>query len=76
MGAPDIAPLIPTARRGGRRRSVNVREVLDAVKTGPEALGDTRFGAGKKIKWRKRHILVDTLCMIRGRGLFGKHSGP
>lgn len=26
-----IAPLIPPARRGGRRRSVNVREVLNAI---------------------------------------------
>ena len=26
-----IAPLIPPARRGGRRRSVNVREILNAI---------------------------------------------
>jgi transposase len=26
-----IAPLIPPARRGGRKRSVDVREVLSAV---------------------------------------------
>ena len=26
-----IAPFIPPARRGGRRRSVNVREVLNAI---------------------------------------------
>ena len=26
-----IAPLIPPARRGGRRRSVNVREVINAI---------------------------------------------
>jgi transposase len=35
-----------------------------SVKTGPEARGDTGFDAGKKIKGRKRHILVDTLGMI------------
>src|ERR1700730_2598330 len=26
-----VAPMIPPARRGGRRRSVNVREVLNAI---------------------------------------------
>ncbi|MFZ0692941.1 MAG: transposase, partial [Alphaproteobacteria bacterium] len=26
-----IAPLIPAAKRGGRKRTVNVREVLDAI---------------------------------------------
>jgi len=35
-----------------------------SVKTGPDARGDTGFDAGKKIKGRKRHILVDTLGMI------------
>jgi len=35
-----------------------------SVKTGPEARSDTGFDAGKKIKGRKRHILVDTLGMI------------
>jgi transposase len=35
-----------------------------SVKTGPEARGNTGFDAGKKIKGRKRHILVDTLGMV------------
>lgn len=35
-----------------------------SVKTGPQARGDTGFDAGKKVKGRKRHILVDTLGMI------------
>ena len=35
-----------------------------SVKTGPEARGDTGYDAGKKIKGRKRHILVDTLGLL------------
>ena len=35
-----------------------------SVKTGPEARGDTGFDAGKKIKGRKRHIVVDTLGLV------------
>ena len=35
-----------------------------SVKTGPEARGNLGFDAGKKIKGRKRHILVDTLGLI------------
>lgn len=35
-----------------------------SVKTRPDACGDTGFDAGKKIKGRKRHMLVDTLGMI------------
>jgi transposase len=30
-GGALVAPLIPPARRGGRRRSVNVREVINAI---------------------------------------------
>jgi transposase len=35
-----------------------------SVKTGPDARLDVRYDAGKKIKGRKRHILVDTLGML------------
>ncbi|WP_180899782.1 IS5 family transposase [Martelella soudanensis] len=35
-----------------------------SVKTGPDARRDTGYDAGKKIKGRKRHILVDTLGML------------
>ncbi|WP_412051280.1 IS5 family transposase [Hoeflea sp. Naph1] len=35
-----------------------------SVKTGPDAHRDIGYDAGKKIKGRKRHILVDTLGML------------
>ncbi len=35
-----------------------------SVKTGAEARGDIGFDAGKKVKGRKRHILLDTLGLI------------
>jgi hypothetical protein len=35
-----------------------------SVKTGPDARLDIGYDAGKKIKGRKRHILVDTLGML------------
>ena len=35
-----------------------------SVKTGAEARGHVGFDAGKKVKGRKRHILVDTLGLI------------
>src|SRR6266404_3057014 len=48
-----VEPLIPPAKRGGRKRSVNVREVLNGIfyvlSTG-----------------RKRHIMVDTLGLMLG----------
>lgn len=34
------------------------------MKTGPDARLDIGYDAGKKIKGRKRHILVDTLGML------------
>jgi len=38
-----------------------------SVKTGPNAEGDVGYDAGKKIKGRKRHVLVDTLgLLLRG----------
>lgn len=45
-----------------------------SVKTGPNAMGDVGFDAGKKVKGRKRHILVDTLglllrCDVHGANL-------
>jgi transposase len=129
-----VAPMIPPARRGGRRRSVNVREVLNGIfyvlwtgcqwkalpkdlppkstvhdylelwnwdgtlerihqrtvrrraraggpRTEPDSshyrladgegrakrgasLDPSGYDAGKKIKGRKRHILVDTLGLL------------
>ncbi len=35
-----------------------------SVKTGADGRGDIGFDAGKKVKGRKRHILVDTVGMI------------
>jgi len=35
-----------------------------SVKTGSEARSDVGFDAGKKVKGRKRHILVDTLGLL------------
>lgn len=35
-----------------------------SVKTGPNARGDVGYDAGKKVKGRKRHILVDTLGLV------------
>jgi len=35
-----------------------------SVKTGPNAKGDVGYDAGKKVKGRKRHILVDTLGLL------------
>lgn len=35
-----------------------------SVKSGPNAKGDVGYDAGKKVKGRKRHILVDTLGLM------------
>lgn len=35
-----------------------------SVKTGPNAKGDVGYDAGKKVKGRKRHILVDTVGLL------------
>src|SRR5665213_2708687 len=82
-----IASLIPAAKRGGRGREIDVREVLNAIfyvlSTGcqsdrahhrqPECQSRSKrgknldpqgFDAGKKVKGRKRHILVDTLGLL------------
>ncbi|WP_079920716.1 transposase [Martelella mediterranea] len=37
-----------------------------SVKTGPDARRDVGYDAGKKVKGRKRHILVNTLSMHSG----------
>jgi putative transposase len=73
-----VEPLIPPAKRGGRRRSVDMRNVVNGLmyvlSTGcqwryvPKDLPPKRgiqldpcgYDAGKKIKGKKRHILVDT----------------
>ena len=142
-----VEPFIPPARRGGRQRTVDVREVLNGilyvlatgcqwralpkdlpprstvhgyltlwawdgtleaaaprpVRPGPRAGGQggepdgrdhrqperqerrkrgprvdpTGFDAGKKVKGKKRHILVDTLGLLsERRDPAGRHPGP
>lgn len=49
----------------GREESPTLA-IIDAQssKTGPDARGEVGFDAGKNVKGRKRHIVVDTLGMI------------
>lgn len=49
----------------GRKESPTLA-IIDAqsIKTGPDARGEVGFDAGKKVKGRKRHLVVDTLGMI------------
>lgn len=49
----------------GREESPTLA-IIDAqsAKTGPDARGDVGFDAGKNVKGRKRHIVVDILGMI------------
>src|ERR687883_79975 len=71
-----VEPFIPPARRGGRKRTVDVREGLNGIfhvlGTGcqwralPKDLPprSTGYDAGKKAEGKKRHILVDTLGLL------------
>src|SRR5208282_2165889 len=77
-----VEPLIPLAKRGGNRRTVNVREVVNGLmyvlSTGcqhrqPErqergkrgaCIDPPGYDAGKKIKGKKRHVLVDTQGLL------------
>ncbi|MFW8642092.1 IS5 family transposase [Rhizobium beringeri] len=54
-----------TRQQGGREEQPSFA-IIDSqsVKTGPDARSDIGYDAGKKIKGRKRHILVDTLGML------------
>ncbi|NEJ71810.1 transposase [Rhizobium phaseoli] len=45
-----------------------------SVKTGPDARRDVGYDAGKKLKGRKRHILVDTLGMLLKADVLGGYS--
>jgi transposase len=49
----------------GREESPSAA-IIDAqsTKTGPDARGDVGFDAGKNVKGRKRHIVVDTLGLL------------
>jgi Putative transposase of IS4/5 family (DUF4096) len=47
-----VAPLIPPAKHGGRKRKVDVREVVNGIMY------------VRKIKGNKRHILVDTVGLL------------
>ena len=54
-----VAPLIPPAKRGGRKRSVNAREVLNAgaVRLTLTVLRLRRFGARvERAEWRRFHL--------------------
>src|SRR2546428_8404946 len=55
-----VEPLIPPAKRGGNKRHVEVREVMN----GKGCIDPHGYDAGKKIKGKKRHILVDTLGLL------------
>ncbi|SFP39937.1 putative transposase [Nitrosomonas cryotolerans] len=49
----------------GRKESPTLATIdAQSVKTGPDARGDIGFDAGKNVKGRKRHIVVDILGMI------------
>ena len=66
-----IAPLIPPAKQGGRKRTADVREVVTGIvyvreerrKRGA-CIDPHGYDAGKKIKGKKRHLLVDTLGLL------------
>ena len=51
---------IPPAKRGGRKRKVDVREVLQGVLY----VLETGYDAGKKTKGVEQHLLVDTLGLM------------
>ncbi|WP_373088560.1 IS5 family transposase [Sneathiella sp.] len=49
----------------GREESPTLANIDEqSAKTGPDARGDVGFDAGKNVKGRKRHIVVDILGMI------------
>ncbi|MCB9980183.1 MAG: IS5 family transposase [Rhodospirillales bacterium] len=54
------------AMRDLEGRDVSPLAIIDAqsTKTGPDARGDIGFDAGKNVKGRKRHIVVDILGMV------------
>jgi transposase len=71
-----VGAMIPPARHGGPRRSVDGREVRNGIfyllwpgcqwTALPTVrwLDPSGYDAGKEIKGRKRHILVDTLGLL------------
>ena len=50
--------------KAGKKTPLTPLSTASRSKPGRKRVGDTGFDAGKKIKGRKRHILVDTLGMI------------
>lgn len=68
-----VQPLIPPAKRGGNKRTVNIREIMNGImyvlSTGcrwramPQDL-PPGYDAGRKIKGKKRHILVNTQGLL------------
>ena len=56
---------LKTRQLEGREDSPTLA-IIDSqsVKTGPDACGNVGYDAGKKIKGRKRHILVDVLGLL------------
>lgn len=72
----ETAPLFPPAKPGGNKRSVNLREVANATaaminaqivksaEKGGTHIDPHRYDAGKKVKGKKRHVLVDTQGLV------------
>lgn len=62
-------------RKKGGRHAQSSAAILDSqsVKTGAEAREQTGFDAGKRVKGRKRHILVDTLGLLITVVVHGAH---
>src|SRR5712672_1338290 len=64
-----VEPLIPPGKTGGGKRTVIMREVVNGLmyilSTGCQWRAiPNGYDAGKKIKGKKRHILVDTLGLL------------
>ena len=61
-----IAPLIPPAKRGGRKREVDVREVLNAIWTCPAKVPDTYLIYAATFSNASGLLLPNVECLRRG----------